>query len=141
MHRILANGITDATIVLERDDRLDDNNSNLHVEPACRALNNKRPSNNAFNLENPPILPNRTTNEDDDSDIGINNTKSPRLTKRQRSASPPYNSIPSHAGTSPLSYSEDWNGGQENIHNGDRIESEYDDMYSVSNEYYLRRSE
>ena len=41
------------------------------VEPVCRALNNEPPGNNASNLENPPILPNFTTNENDDSDIGI----------------------------------------------------------------------
>jgi hypothetical protein len=128
-HRILANGIEDEPITLDSDNKLDNDDSDLYAKHTSHSLNSERQDNDGFNLENPHILPNYTVNAQDDHDIDIDNTKLLHPTKRQRSASPLCNSIFRHAGTPPLSYNEDWDGGRKNINNSDRIELEDDDMY------------
>lgn len=130
VHRIVANGIADKPITLDSDDKLNDDDSNLHAKHMSRILNSGRPGNDAFSLINSPTLPNHVANEHDDGDISIDNTKSPRPAKRQRSASPSCNSILLHAGMSPLSYNVGWNSGREITDNGDCIDSKDDDVYS-----------
>ena len=122
-HRILANSIADESITLDSYNKLDNDDSDLHAKHASRSLSSGRQDNGAFNLENRPLLPNHTANEHDDCDIGIDNTKSLQPAKRQRSASPPCNSILRHASTLPPTHNKDGKDARENIDHSDPDES------------------
>jgi hypothetical protein len=87
VHGILANGITDKPIELGSDNKPEDDDSNLDTGHARRIADSGQPGSDAFILEYPPVLSNRTANEHDDSDNGIDNTKSPRTAKRRRPCS------------------------------------------------------
>jgi len=78
VYRIPANGIADEPIILDGDDRSKGGDDDLDVQPGPRALNSGQPSDDASNLETPPLLPNRTANERD-SDHGINNGRDDEL--------------------------------------------------------------
>lgn len=117
-HRILANGILDKPITLDSDDKQDDNDSNLPAEHASRTLNSGRLGNDAFNLENPPTLPDCKANEHGDGDIGIDNSKFPRTAER-KSAPPRCDSILGHASTLPPTHNKVGKDARENIDHSD----------------------
>jgi hypothetical protein len=133
VHGILANGITDEPIELGSDNKSKGDDSNLDTGHARRIVDSGQLGSDAFILEYPPVLSNRTANEHDNGANGIGN-KSPRTAKRQRSASPPCNSILRRASTPPLPHNEDGKGSRENIDHSDPGESGDDDVWSTRRE-------
>ena len=128
-HGILANGITDEPIELGSDNTSKGDDSNLDTGHARRIVDSGQLGSDAFILEFPPALSNRTANEHNDGYNGIDN-KSPRIVKRQRSASPPGNSLLHRASTPPPPHNEDGKSSKGNIDHSDPNEIGYDDVWS-----------
>lgn len=125
----ISNGITDEPIELGSDNESKGDDSNLDTGHARGIVDSGQLGSDAFILEYPHVLSNRTANEHDDSYNGIDN-KSPRIVKRQRSAPPPRNSTLSRASTPPLPHNEDGRCSGENIDHSDPNETGYDDVCS-----------
>ena len=119
VHGILANSITDKPIELGSYNKSEGDGGNHDTRHARRMVDSGQPGSAALILEHPPTLPNRMAGEHDDSDIGIDNPKSPRTAKRQR----PCSSILPHTRTPPLPHNEDGKGSRENIGHSDPDES------------------
>lgn len=126
MHGILSNRTADKPIQLGSDDKSKGDDSSLDAGHAHRMVGSGQPGSGAFIFEHPPVLPNRTASEHDSGDIGIDNAKSPRTTKRQR----PCSSILPHTRTPPLSHNEDGKGSREDIDHSDPNESGDGDSWS-----------
>jgi hypothetical protein len=112
----------DELITLDSNNGSEDN-VNLDTERAPRFLESRRLGSDVLDLDSLQPLPTRTANEHDDSDISVDNTKPPRITKRQRSTSPRCDSILRRTSASPLTYNEDGKDSPENSNHSDSDES------------------
>jgi hypothetical protein len=99
---MLAHSVTDEPIVLESDIRSEDGDDNFDTTHGLRTLDGDQPGHGALNLEllSTPFNPSADKAEYGDNDI--DNNTSPRLAKRQRSASPRSELNLRHTSTSPL---------------------------------------
>jgi len=127
VHKIFINSIADEPIILDDDNRSEDGDGNLDTEFAPLTFHSGQPNYNAFNLETPPILFNRTVSERD-NDHGISNDETTLTAKRQRSVSP--DSVVRRASVSPLPHSKDAKRSRDNIDYSDPDEWADDDVQS-----------
>lgn len=129
MHRIIAHEIIDEPIIFYSDDKSGDDD-NFDTGHTSRTLDSAQPGNDVLDLESPRPLSNRTTNEHDNRNDGIDNNKPPHTTKRQRSAPPFCNANLNHASTPPLPHNKDGKDSRENIRYSDRNEPGDEDIWS-----------
>jgi hypothetical protein len=109
---------------------LDDDDHNLQTRHAPSTVDSGQPGHYALGLGIPFAPSNLPADKPVHGNNIIDNNTSPHPAKRQRSASPRYNSNPLHTSTPPLLYREDGKGSREDIDGSDSNESGDDDISS-----------